>query len=150
MTIQLRLMGTYFFGKSIMNTCCNKWRNWLRNTTVHETHLRFCKRHQFDKLRAGSISWRKKLHNSHILKTLEPFMLDVLEIGRGQTGRFLKLIGEMGHAAIMELIGNFGERKPVIDHQFFHPFDLMFDNEVLDGRTLDFGKQIGKIRVIMI
>jgi|ERR1019366_4607863 hypothetical protein len=45
MTIQLRLIGTYFFGKSIMNTCCNKWRNWLKNSTVHETHLRFCKRH---------------------------------------------------------------------------------------------------------
>jgi hypothetical protein len=59
MTIQLRLMGTYFFGKSIMNSCCNKRRNRLGNATVHETHMRFCKRHPFQG--AKLICFRRKI-----------------------------------------------------------------------------------------
>jgi hypothetical protein len=92
----------------------------------------------------------KKLHNSHILKTTHPFMLDVLEKGGCKTRDLLKLIGKRCYAAIMKPIRYFGERKLVIDQQLLCPFDLMFDNELLDRRAFDLGKDIGEIGIVVI
>ena len=54
-------------------------------------------------------NFRKKLHNSHILKSAQPFMLDILEKGGSQSGDLPKLVGKRRYAAIMQFIRYFGE-----------------------------------------
>ena len=61
-------------------------------------------------------------------------MLDVLEKGGSKSCDLLKLIGKRRYTAVMQHIGNLSERKLIIDQQLFRALDLMFNNELLDGR----------------
>src|ERR1035441_3426598 len=105
MTIQLRLMGTYFFGKSIMNSCWNEWRNWLGKGTVHEAQMRFCKWHPFDKLRAGSISLGNRCFEAGLsIEDFGEFQLFLKSLGAetsavlGTWAMLLQCAQVLGHA----------------------------------------------------
>jgi hypothetical protein len=49
----------------------------------------------------------------------------------------------------MELKRDLGKAKFLVTKQFFYPFDLMMDDELLNGNALYLGKQVGQIRVIV-
>lgn len=73
-----------------------------------------------------------------------------LEFGWSHAGLFFELGREVGHAAVIQLEGNFREAELVIKKEFFDPLDFLSGNKLLNGDTLDLGKKTTQGTVLMI
>jgi putative cell wall-binding protein len=56
----------------------------------------------------------------------------------------------MSHTVVMQFIGNFGKVKLIIYQQFFYLFYFIGQVILLNGSSLNFGKKIKKVCVIVI
>ena len=66
----------------------------------------------------------------------------------GHPGDLLELGAEMRHAGVAEPESDLAEREFVVDEQFFHTFDLLGDEILLDGPALGFGEERTDLPVI--
>lgn len=51
---------------------------------------------------------------SEVFEGVTAFILEFFKIRRGKTSYFFKLVGEMRHTAVIQLVGNFGKVKFVV------------------------------------
>ena len=56
----------------------------------------------------------------------------------------------MCYTAIMHFSGNFSKIQFILSNQFFNSVNLIQNNKVLDRRSLDFGKNIGEVSIVVI
>ena len=78
------------------------------------------------------------------------FIAELPEESWCEAGHFFELAGQMGHTAVMELVGDLRQVELIIQQQLFYPFDLMNDNELLYGDPFYFRENIGQVSIIVI
>ena len=78
------------------------------------------------------------------------FAAELFETAGGETGDLFELGGEMGYTAIAELPGDLAEGPFVVDQPFFDLFDLLQDEELLDGDAFDLGEQARDVGVVFL
>lgn len=66
----------------------------------------------------------------------------LFELGRSQSGHVFELIGEMLNTAVVHAVRDLTQGPFLIFQQFFHPFDLLFDDELFNGDVLN-GREQG-------
>jgi hypothetical protein len=75
-------------------------------------------------------------------------LFDFFEIRGRETSDFFELVREMGYTAVVHFMSDFSEVQLVIDDQFFDPLDFMKNDEMLNGDTFCFGKQLGHEMIV--
>jgi hypothetical protein len=61
--------------------------------------------------------------------------VSLFELGRSESGHVFELIGQMLNTAVVHAVRDLAQGTFLIFQQFFHPFDLLFDDELFDGGT---------------
>jgi len=62
----------------------------------------------------------------------------LLKVAWGEAGGFFELAGEVCHAAVAQLIGNFAQRQLVVHNQLLYLLHLLGNNILLNGFSLHF------------
>jgi len=73
-----------------------------------------------------------------VLEVALPGLSHFLKVGRCQTGYLLELIGQVRHTAVMQLIGDLSQVKLIVQQKFFHPFNLVHNDKLLNRDSLYF------------
>src|SRR5664279_5442235 len=92
----------------------------------------------------------ERLHDSHIFKHGAPFYFHKFKMSRSKACYLFKLCRKMRNAAIMHLISNFSKVQFIINQQFFYPLNFVSNHKMFNSSTLNFGKKIGEISIIML
>ena len=87
---------------------------------------------------------------SEVFERNESFVLHIFEKGRCKTCHFLELVREVRHAAVMKFIGDFSQRKFIVNKQLLCPFNLMGNDEVLNGSAFHFRKKCGEVIILVV
>ena len=75
--------------------------------------------------------------------------LQYFKRGRRQPGYFFELVGQMRHAAIVELVGYLGQAELAGREQFLDPVNFELDDVLLNGTARGFRKQVGEVSVVV-
>ena len=70
------------------------------------------------------------------IEGLSTLVARMLEMAGGEAGGLFELAGEVCHAAVAQLIGNFAQRQLVVHNQLLYLLHLLGNNILLNGFSL--------------